>query len=171
MMCFGEIGEITANIKLYDGRTIEIQGKLLELSYNIGGYDPIALELMAKDFKEMKSDDWLFNTSNDNVMGLFLVCLFYVFNGIVSTIDWWKGDRMTDKELVIIDPIESLIESQNNELKKTIRECRNNLTRLMTEMNNSLTMSDLLLIQKEKSFLDAMDYAIDNKENMKWPNT
>ena len=72
-----------------------------------------------------------------------------------------------DKGLVIIDPIESLIESQNNELKKTIRECRNNLTRLMTEMNNSLTMSDLLLIQKEKSFLDAMDYAIDNKENMK----
>ena len=78
---------------------------------------------------------------------------------------------MTDKGLVIIDPIESLIESQNNELKKTIRECRNNLTRLMTEMNNNLTMSDLLLIQKEKSFLDAMDYAIDNKENMKWQDT
>ena len=37
----------------------------------------------------------------------------------------------------------------------------------MTEMNNNLTMSDLLLIQKEKSFLDAMDYAIDNKGNMK----
>lgn len=74
---------------------------------------------------------------------------------------------MTDNGLVIIDPIESLIESQNNELKKTIRECRNNLTKLMTEMNNNLTMSDLLLIQKEKSFLDAMDYAIDNKENMK----
>ena len=61
MMCFGEIGEITANIKLYDGRTIEIQGKLLELSYNIGGYDSVILELMAKDFKEMKSNDRILN--------------------------------------------------------------------------------------------------------------
>lgn len=73
---------------------------------------------------------------------------------------------MSSNDLIAFNVVDTLIESQNNELKKTIRECRNNLTRLMTEMNNSLTMSDLLLIQKEKSFLDAMDYAIDNKENM-----
>ena len=71
-----------------------------------------------------------------------------------------------NNELIILNPIDSLIESQNNELKKTIRECRNNLTKLLTEMNDSLTMADLLMIQKEKAFLDAMDYAIDNKEDM-----
>lgn len=74
---------------------------------------------------------------------------------------------MSSNDLIAFNVIDTLIESQNNELKKTIRECRNNLTKLMTEMNNNLTMSDLVLIQKEKSFLDAMDYAIDNKENMK----
>ena len=56
-MTIYDIGKITANIQLYDGRTIEIKGKLLELDYEISGNDSVRLELISEEFKENKKND------------------------------------------------------------------------------------------------------------------
>ena len=70
---------------------------------------------------------------------------------------------MSSNDLIAFNVIDTLIESQKEDMHSSIRKWRNNIIKVTTEMQDCLTMSDLVKLNKFKSFLDAVDYALDNE--------
>lgn len=69
---------------------------------------------------------------------------------------------MSSNDLIAFNVVDTLIESQKEDIYLSIRKWRNNIIKMTTEMQDCLTMSDLVKLNKFKSFLDAVDYALDN---------
>lgn len=69
---------------------------------------------------------------------------------------------MSSNDLIAFNVVDTLIESQKEDIYLSIRKWRNNIIKVTTEMQDCLTMSDLVKLNKFKSFLDAVDYALDN---------
>ena len=69
---------------------------------------------------------------------------------------------INNKELVAFDLIDEFIDAQKREMHESIRKWRNNLIKLTIEMQDQLTMADMIRINKMKTFLDTIDYGIDN---------
>ena len=67
-----------------------------------------------------------------------------------------------NEELVAFDIIDEFIDTQKREMHESIRKWRNNLIRLTIEMQDQLTMADVIRINKMKTFLDTIDYGVDN---------
>lgn len=70
---------------------------------------------------------------------------------------------MSGNDLIAFNVVDTLIESQKEDIYLSIRKWRNNIIKVTTEMQDCLTMSDLVKLNKFKSFLDAVDYALDNE--------
>ncbi len=70
---------------------------------------------------------------------------------------------MSSNDLIAFNVVDTLIESQKEDIYLSIRKWRNNIIKVTTEMQDCLTMSDLVKLNKFKSFLDAVDYALDNE--------
>lgn len=68
---------------------------------------------------------------------------------------------MSNGGLVAYDVLDKLLDNQKDDIHKHIRGWRNELIKLTNDLQGSLLMSDLIRINKMKSFLDAMDYALD----------